>query len=516
MQPISLTIYGINSFKTEQKIDFSALPSGFFGIFGQTGSGKSTILDAITIALYGKTERAKRAIEFICASCDSASVKLVFNASKNGAIKTYMVERFFKKKKDDQTVDSSAVFYEKQGDRFAVTCEGVSAVDDAVKNKLGLSFSEFSKCIALPQGQFANFLNATSSERTNIVSNIFNLSKYGAPLQNSVSEKEQDLSVKLAEINGKLTQINDVSEENIKEIKSSLFAIKDEIELLEIDLKQKTEKLNKLKEIKFLLSQQEEAKKIEKLLLDKNNEMQELKEKLLKAKKVLPLFEKVKEAESLNAEILNLQNEFGNKKTELFSISKEYENIINESDIFNKNYSETYNALLEKQNNLNGLTSKKLEIEKLNKKLEELNIEINNINNEIKNYQEELYNNSIIRDELQKKLDNINIKIKDKNVDTNIVLQIKKGAELKAQMEMLDKVMLLVDNERVVLVSRINELLETLKAYELKFKEQANNGDFNFEENENVKNEYEEIISKINSIKIENKENISTPNLLNE
>ena len=53
MRPIELKIKGIKSYREEQVINFSQLTSqGFFGIFGPTGSGKSTILDAITLALY--------------------------------------------------------------------------------------------------------------------------------------------------------------------------------------------------------------------------------------------------------------------------------------------------------------------------------------------------------------------------------------------------------------------------------------------------------------------------------
>ncbi|MGV2914264.1 AAA family ATPase, partial [Bacillus safensis] len=58
MKPITLTIKGLHSFREEQTIDFSSLcDAGVFGIFGPTGSGKSSILDAMTLALYGKVER---------------------------------------------------------------------------------------------------------------------------------------------------------------------------------------------------------------------------------------------------------------------------------------------------------------------------------------------------------------------------------------------------------------------------------------------------------------------------
>ena len=78
MRPIKLSIDGLNSFETKQVLDFSELAGGVFGIFGKTGSGKSTILDAITLALYGKVERTKQNIDFINTKCSKAVVSFGF------------------------------------------------------------------------------------------------------------------------------------------------------------------------------------------------------------------------------------------------------------------------------------------------------------------------------------------------------------------------------------------------------------------------------------------------------
>ena len=60
MTPISLTIQGLYSYQKKQSIDFTKLTAaGLFGIFGGVGSGKSTILEAITFAIYGETDRPK-------------------------------------------------------------------------------------------------------------------------------------------------------------------------------------------------------------------------------------------------------------------------------------------------------------------------------------------------------------------------------------------------------------------------------------------------------------------------
>ena len=61
MKPVSLEFSGIHSYRERQKIDFEELGCfGLFGIFGPTGSGKSSILDAITLALFGAVDRAPR------------------------------------------------------------------------------------------------------------------------------------------------------------------------------------------------------------------------------------------------------------------------------------------------------------------------------------------------------------------------------------------------------------------------------------------------------------------------
>ena len=77
MKPIYLEFCGINSFSEKTQIDFRALLSGgLFGIFGDTGSGKSTILDCIHLALYGKIDRSSGG-DFIHYGADSAYVSIL-------------------------------------------------------------------------------------------------------------------------------------------------------------------------------------------------------------------------------------------------------------------------------------------------------------------------------------------------------------------------------------------------------------------------------------------------------
>ena len=98
MKPIKLKIKGLNSFIEEQTIDFEKLTDrGFFGIFGPTGSGKSTILDGITLALYGNVSR--KSSNYINTNCDRLNVNFEFQIS-GAEIKRYVIDREFRRKKD--------------------------------------------------------------------------------------------------------------------------------------------------------------------------------------------------------------------------------------------------------------------------------------------------------------------------------------------------------------------------------------------------------------------------------
>ena len=188
MKPLYLEFCGINSFSEKAQIDFKALLSGgVFGIFGDTGSGKSTILDSIHFALYGEIDRAPKSLnDCINYRMDSAYVVFDFEITTEGTRKAYRVRRERKRKNGI----SKAYLYEytPTGEQLAIA-EGTRDVDDAIEKIVGLSFADFKTCIALPQGDFAALVKATPSERVKLVARLFNLEKYGERLAKAVNEK---------------------------------------------------------------------------------------------------------------------------------------------------------------------------------------------------------------------------------------------------------------------------------------------------------------------------------------
>ena len=250
MKPIILEIEGLNSFEEKQTLNFDELGDGLFGIFGNTGSGKSTLLDAITLGLYGKVERSKQNIDFINTKKSKAKVVLVFEIFYAGKQRRYQIERTFSRKKNGKDADQVAFLYEVEGDGLKMIEEGASKVSDKVFSIIGLGADEFSKCIALPQGEFASFLKAKASERTEIMSKIFDLSKYGERLAATVKDRVAELDKEMSSVEVAKNMLSYATDNLIAEIEGNLKEFKENYEADNKSLQEKEELLNEKKKQK--------------------------------------------------------------------------------------------------------------------------------------------------------------------------------------------------------------------------------------------------------------------------
>lgn len=333
MRPIKLTIEGLNSFESKQELDFESLSGGLFGIFGKTGSGKSTILDAITLSLYGKVERTKTNAEFINTKCSKAVVSLSFLMQNSGKDKTYEVTRTFTKKKNGKDIDSSAELYEIIDGEKKLLEEGTTKVNDKIFHIIGLGVNEFAKCIALPQGEFSAFLQAKHSERTEIMSNIFDLSKYGDELMIKVKAKLSEFEKQTATLSAVKSIVDYATDEKLESTTLELEAKRNDYEekskqLQELsnswaEKKQQLAKIESLNEINNALSELE--KRQDEILL-----LQQEVEKNLSANELKIDFEKLKKDESDAKELTTKISELGELKLKKNSEVVESESLFNE------------------------------------------------------------------------------------------------------------------------------------------------------------------------------------------
>ena len=176
MIPISLTLKGIYSYREEQAIDFSKLTEGqIFGIFGAVGSGKSTILEAISFALYNDTERLNKSGDdryYNMMNLKSNELKIDFIFRMKEGEEYRMLVMGKRGKKDFNTVKKfERAAYFKVNDNWEPT-------DKTAEEIIGLSYENFRRTVIIPQGQFEEFLKLGKTDRTRMMKDIFVLGKY--------------------------------------------------------------------------------------------------------------------------------------------------------------------------------------------------------------------------------------------------------------------------------------------------------------------------------------------------
>lgn len=218
MKPVKLEFSGLNSFSEKAVVDFRPLlQGGIFGIFGETGSGKSTILDAINFALYGDIERNPDKIDKINYKCDELKVNFTFDIFTEGSRKTYLVERSIKKKSGTH----KAILYEYSDGKSVAVADNVKTVGDKITEIIGINKEDFRKCIALPQGEFAQFVNSAPAERIELIERLFNLQKYGKALKSKLSARENAAEAELNTLGGSLSVYESETKEKLKELEEA-------------------------------------------------------------------------------------------------------------------------------------------------------------------------------------------------------------------------------------------------------------------------------------------------------
>ncbi len=262
MIPLKLTFCGVYSYQQEQQIDFAELiPAQIFGIFGAVGSGKSAILEMITISLYGKSERLteNRNYNLMNLKSNRLWIDFEFEAGKPSTRYRMTVEgkRNTKRFEEVKAYTRKAYRWESGVWQPLETANG--------EEVLGLSYQNFNRTIIIPQGKFQEFLELKASDRTRMMQELFGLEQYDL-FQKTTSLEKQNLE-QLNLQRGQLEQLNHPSPEKLEELQKKRSEIEAFLEKRTSELQEKEVRLQELEALKKQILErqqlQNKAKKLE-------------------------------------------------------------------------------------------------------------------------------------------------------------------------------------------------------------------------------------------------------------
>ena len=261
MKPIRLELKEFGPYKDEIIEWDRIINEPIFLITGKTGSGKSTLFDAITYALYNKTTGGKDVASLRTKTAsDKDKTQVNFDFELNG--KRYRIERtlaYLKTGNKNLTSGKVALMqYNYEGLEVIATKE--QEFKEKVEELIGLDDKQFCQIIILPQGKFKEFLLSKSSEKKETLRSLFNtyfyqkfvdqLQEQAKKLDSNNKQKEKELITRFEQfdIDGELTKFEFLKDENFKEINGIILSQENEIETEKKELAKLEKNLIKSKE----------------------------------------------------------------------------------------------------------------------------------------------------------------------------------------------------------------------------------------------------------------------------
>ena len=427
MRIIKIQFENINSLKGKWKIDFTE-PSykqnhDIFVICGETGSGKTSILDAITLALYGRTPRQERISsenEIMTRGTKVCSASVTYLCEKGEFTSEFRQER----KKDGKLSEANCSIVRSDGE-IILSKGRVTPFAKKTEELIELKYEQFCRSIMLAQGEFNAFLKSDSRERAEILAKLNGAEKY-KKIGEKICERFSFENAKLENLTERKKDAENliISDEEKSDLQNLLVQYKN-------DLKNTASKINKIDEkLKF----REKYENLSEVYINSVNQKEEIdarykefSENFIKlqkaeaAKEVFPVYQLLKSERNLNQNILSDIEGLSEKivQTEKNISAKEgtiadFQKILSQNEEIQKKNTPLWDKVLvldgkianlsknlldakeRKENSLEKLDSQKSEYEKLVLKL---NAE-QKISGELKEFFEKNQNDEKIQEKL--------------------------------------------------------------------------------------------------------------------
>ena len=379
MKPIRLELKEFGPYKNEIIEWDKIINEPIFLITGKTGSGKSTLFDAITYALYNKTTGGKDIASLRTKTAlDKDKTQVNFDFELSG--KKYRIERtlaYLKAGNKNLTSGKVALMQYNDG-KLEVLATKEQEVKEKVEELIGLDDKQFCQIIILPQGKFKEFLLSKSSEKKETLRSLFNtyfyqkfveqLQEQAKKIDSSHKQKEKELITRFEQfdIEEELIKFEYLKDENFEEILGIINSQEETVKNEKKELLKLERSFSKEKE-KFI----ELSKLNDKFTQLKNNklELEELSKKEDYYSRLKLEVEKLKELQKSKDKII----EYASLLTKKMKLKKLEEALLNEEDKYKLDLDTNKKLALE-------LNAQKTDIEELRKETIDYKFFYNNFN----------------------------------------------------------------------------------------------------------------------------------------
>ncbi len=181
MKILKIAFQNLNSLKGETIIDFQAEPlrsTGLFAIVGDTGSGKTTVLDALTLGIYGKIHRNKNVEEILSYGATDSYAEVEFSVGLNIYRSKWVLWKARGNVAGKAHTKRELAKWEESSKEFEILTIKIREIEELTEQITGLDYHRFSKSVLLSQGDFAAFLKASEKDRSNLLERITGTSIY--------------------------------------------------------------------------------------------------------------------------------------------------------------------------------------------------------------------------------------------------------------------------------------------------------------------------------------------------
>ncbi|MDR2501620.1 MAG: AAA family ATPase [Treponema sp.] len=312
MRPERLEIHNFGPFRRRELVDFSVLDDIFL-VTGKTGSGKTTIFDALCFALYGAVPGSRqghlsRLRSDFAEPGEECLVSLEFTLgdTRYRIDRSPRQEKLKKRGSGTLTVEESAALYKVAAEGLLPLNAKKTEADEAVRELLGLNKEEFFKIVLLPQGEFTEFLKQNTADRQKVLGKLFP-ADWAVRVRERVREQALEGEAELREAERALGEISkridfsqagalrEKADEAVRQAKARLQALGEE--------------LARFKDFRHIRRQEQEAEnRLAELeaenrrLHDQEGEIQEAEQRLALSRQAKPLGQYLRRGETQRRE----------------------------------------------------------------------------------------------------------------------------------------------------------------------------------------------------------------------